>query len=97
MKTYSPQAAQDLALQAFQYLADDGELVEALLNATGLQPADLRQALSTPEFALSLLDFLLEDDQRVLGLADALNIPPTEVMAARIALAGPGHYGWNAD
>lgn len=97
MKTYSSQAAHDLALQAFQYLAGDDELVQALLASTGLQPADLRQALSTPEFSLSLLDFLLEDDQRVLGLADALNISPQEVMGARIALAGPGHYGWSVD
>lgn len=95
--SYTPQAARDLALRALPHIAADDELVEALLAMTGLRPQDLRQAVSDPGFALSLLDFLLEDDQRVLRFAQAAGIRPEEVMSARIALAGPGSHGWEAD
>ena len=43
-----------------------------------------------PEFALFLLDFLLESDQRVLAFAEAEGVAPDRIMAARAALSGPG-------
>ncbi|SEN94577.1 Protein of unknown function [Paracoccus alcaliphilus] len=89
--------AEALTVQALQFIASDQELVEALLAMTGLRALDLRQAAADPGFGVSLLDFLLEDDQRVLRFARSAGIAPQEVMTARTALAGPGSYGWTAD
>lgn len=94
---YTPSTARDLAMLALQHIAADDEQVAALLAATGLRAQDLRQAVAEPGFALSLLDFLLEDDRRVLDFAETARIRPEEVMAARTVLAGPGSYGWEAD
>ena len=54
----------------------------------------MRRAAGDPDIALHVLDYLLEDDARVLDAAADLNIKPGDLMAARTALAGPGSYGW---
>jgi hypothetical protein len=92
--TYTRESAQELATAALLYLAERPDLIEAFLGATGLQPQDLRRVASSPEMALHVLDFLLEDDARVMEAAAEMQIPPGDLMHARTALAGPGNYGW---
>lgn len=91
------QAAQDLAVQALGYMAADAEMIEGFLAATGLRLDDLRRAGQSPEFAGAVLDFLAEDDQRILGFAQSLGIDPVRVQRARTLLAGPGSEGWSVD
>ena len=69
-------------------------MLGGFLGATGLQPQDLRQAAGNPDIALHVLDYLLEDDQRVLEAAADLQVVPGDLLQARTALAGPGSYGW---
>ena len=92
--TYTRESAQELATSALLYLAGRPELIEDFLAATGLQPQDLRQVATRPDMALHVLDYLLEDDRRVMDAASELGIAPGEMMHARTALAGPGSYGW---
>lgn len=92
--TYTPNAAHNLAMEALVHLAGEPDLIEGFLAATGLDPADLRRAAQSPDIALHVLDYLLEDDRRVLAAAAAMQVAPGELMRARTALAGPGSHGW---
>lgn len=92
--TYTRKSAQDLAMTVLLYMADRPDLIGGFLETSGLQPQDLRRAAGDPDIALHILDFLLEDDRRVLEAAGDLEIRPGDLMAARTALAGPGSYGW---
>lgn len=93
--SYSPQAARDLALQVLEFMGQNTDLSAAFLAGSGLRAQDLRAAASDSGFALSLLDFLCEDDSRVLAFAQFAAIAPDRVMAARMVLAGPGSHGWD--
>lgn len=77
------------------YMAERPDLIGGFLESSGLQPQDLRRAAGNPDIALHVLDYLLEDDRRVLDAAADLNILPGDLMQARTALAGPGSYGWD--
>lgn len=92
--TYTREAAQDLAMAALIHLAGQSDLIAGFLGATGLEPGDLRQAAHSPDIALHVLDYLLEDDRRVLDAAAAMQVAPGDLMQARTALAGPGSHGW---
>ena len=94
---YSAQQAADLATQTLILLADRPQDLAQFMEAAGLQPADIRNFASRPDIALFLLDFLVEDDDRLCSFADSLGVRPGDIMTARTALSGPGSYGWEAD
>lgn len=94
---HNSRGADDLAMAGLVYIAERPELVSTFLGATGLQAQDLRGMAGSPELGLHVLDFLLEDDSRVLDAAEALQIRPQDLMSARVAIAGPGSYGWEAE
>ncbi len=85
--------ARDLAADALGFIAADPDLVTALLEVSGLQPGDLRKAAATPEFGLFLLDFILQDDRRVLAFAADRAVPPEAVLQARDWLVHGGGGG----
>ncbi|SNT72601.1 DUF3572 family protein [Paracoccus seriniphilus] len=85
---------QQLAASLLLYVLERPELVEGFLGVSGLRPEDLRQMAGTAELDLPLLDYILEDDGRVLDAAEALNLRPEDFLKTRIALDGPGGYGW---
>lgn len=81
-------------MAALIHLAGQPDLIGGFLAATGLEPGDLRRAAQSPDIALHVLDYLLEDDRRVIEAAAALEVAPGDLMGARTALAGPGSHGW---
>ncbi len=74
--------ARELSGHALGFIAADHALVSALLNWSGMQVEDLRQAAGTPEFEQFLLEFLLQDDERVLAFAQSRSVKPEIVMQA---------------
>lgn len=84
----TPNEARDIADAGFSHIAADGELVEALMAQSGGDVAGLRLMAARPEFAQFVLDFLLEQDQRVLDFAQAARISPQRVQMARAILGG---------
>ena len=80
--------ARDIADTGFSHIAADAELIEALLAQSGSDVAGLRAMASRPEFAVFVLDFLLEQDQRVLDFAASAGIRPERVQMARAILGG---------
>lgn len=97
----SKSRAQELASGALVFIASDDELASEMLAASGMQPADLRAVATSPEFGIFLLDFILQDDRRVLDFAHAQQIAPESVLHAREILSGlkPGmhHEGQDYD
>ncbi|WP_410217576.1 DUF3572 domain-containing protein [Paracoccus sp. (in: a-proteobacteria)] len=89
--------AQELAQDILLALAEQPEELVRFMETAGLQVSDLRELSNRPEIAVFLLDFLVEDDERLLAFAQALNLRPQDVMAARTALSGPGSFGWTVD
>lgn len=93
----SPESARQLAQTALLYLLQDPDLAAGFLGTTGLRPEDLRGLADRPELAVHVLDYLLEDDSRVMDAAQIMGVGPADLMSARTVLAGPGSFGWEAD
>lgn len=86
--------ARELAADALGFIASDPGMIAALLAGSGLQPGDLREAAGKPEFDLFLLDFILQEDDRVLAFAADRAVRPETVLQARQWLA---HLGGETD
>jgi hypothetical protein len=86
--------AEMLALQALGHLASDPDLLGAFMAATGADPAALRAGARDPAFLGAVLDFLLQEDARVLAFAAVAGIAPTLPAQARAALPGGQAWHW---
>lgn len=87
-------AAQVLALQALAWVLGQDDLLGYFLSATGAYPQDLGQLATQPLFMGAVLDFVMEDDQRVIAFCTAHNHPLTSVQNARMALPGAQYTHW---
>jgi hypothetical protein len=83
------EAAEMVAVQALSFIAGDPERLGQFLAETGIGPDTLRSAASDPKFLINVLDFVMRDDATVKAFANAAEIHPTSVAAARQALADP--------
>lgn len=88
------EAAEIVAIQALSFIAGDGELLGRFLSESGIGPETLRSAASDPHFLVSVLDFVLRDDETVQAYAKHSQHHPTTVAAARQALGDPD---WERD
>lgn len=90
----SPEAAETLALKALTWLVANDELLPIFLGSTGVSLDELKARAPETEFLTSVLDFLLMDDTWVLTFAEAENMPPETLLAARQALPGGQDVHW---
>jgi hypothetical protein len=90
----SQEAAETVALQALAWLAGNEDLLPVFLGSTGASESDLRSRMSSPDFLLSVLDFLMMDDAWVIAFCDASSIPYERPMQARHALPGGAPTHW---
>lgn len=90
----SQQAAEVFALGALGWLAGQEEILPLFLGATGASEADLRTRAGEPEFLLSVIEFLMMDDQWLIACCDALGEPYERVAEARFALPGGAETNW---
>lgn len=88
------QTAEIMALTALTWVLGQDDLVGAFLNATGAAPQDLGALTQTPLFQAAILDFLMEDDTRIIAFCDAQSLPYTSVQTARAALPGAQYLHW---
>ena len=91
------QGDQEIADAALLHLLGDPDLVGAFTGTSGMSVADLRAAAGLPELAAQSLEFICEDDQRLIAFAARAGVTPEHVARARLRLAGPGSHGWDAD
>jgi len=61
----------------------DGDRAERFLALTGLTPETLRDGLNDPAMLAAVLDFLANHEADLVAAADALEIDPATLIAAR--------------
>ena len=81
------EVAEIVAIQALSFVAGEPERLGAFLAESGIGPETLRSAAADPQFLVSVLDFVLRDDQTVKAFAIAAQLDPTNIAAARQALS----------
>lgn len=80
--------ARDIADIGFTHIASDPDMTGDLLAQAGADVSAIREMASRPDFAVFVLEFLLEYDERILGFATASGIKPERVQMARAVLGG---------
>ena len=88
MKRQETNAPSALALLALGWTLGDSTRAERLLALTGLTPDDLRQRLDDLGVLAATLGFLEAHEPDLIACADALEVTPAELVAARRALEG---------
>jgi hypothetical protein len=79
--------AEVLGLRALQYLAETDAL-EPFCAESGIARDDLARRAAESDLLAAVLDFVLQDDSRLLGLCAAADIRPETVVSARRLLPG---------
>lgn len=77
-----------VALQALAVSLGDDQRASRLLALTGLTPDDLRERAAEPDVLVAVLRFLEDHEPDLLAVANAMNVKPQELVAARSALEG---------
>lgn len=90
----APAAAEDLAVRALVWIAERDELAAGLLGASGAAAEDLRARAADPEFLGFVLDFLLADEEALLGFCADSGLSPDAPMRARAGLPGGDLPNW---
>ncbi len=79
----SAEVAEEIAVDALAFLAEDGETLGRFLGATGLGPETLRAAAGEPGFLAAVLEHLMGDETLLLVFAERRRLRPTLIAAAR--------------
>lgn len=82
----SIEQASGLALRALVWILGDEDRAQRLLDLTGLDPHDLRARAGEPAVLGSVLGFLEAHEPDLVECADALEVKPEALVAAREAL-----------
>jgi hypothetical protein len=85
-QSVSPEFGRSLATAALAFLAADSARLQRFLNLTGLGPHNLRDAAEDPAFHGSVLEYMLADEELVLGFAADSGVDPETVARAHRAL-----------
>ena len=83
----SPEAAEQLAIQALTFIGGDAAELGRFLALTGIGPAELRAAAHEPGFLAGVLDHILGYEPLLIAFAKDADINPAAVAQAREALA----------
>lgn len=93
-QTVSPDRAIVAGLQALSWIATDDDLFGAFLDQAGTDAAAVRARATDPAFLGFVLDFVLQEDARVIGFSGAQGMAPERVAQARRALPGGDTPEW---
>jgi hypothetical protein len=88
------ETAEILALQALEWVVGHEDLVNTFLGQSGFSPLDLARIGADPVLMAAVLDFILEDEARLLDFCSDKGLAPTAPMAARAHLPGGDVPHW---
>jgi Protein of unknown function (DUF3572) len=80
-------AAQDMAIAALTFIAQDPDRLGRFLAMSGLDPDGVRTAAAEPEFLVGVLDYLSSDEALLVAFTSDAGIEPTSIEAARRLLS----------
>ena len=86
--------AETRALEVLTWVLSEDDLIQVFMGATGASQNDLRSNTLSHEFLLSILDFVLMDDRRVISCSKFLNIDPSQIQLIRMSLDGGQEVTW---
>ncbi len=86
MQSASPNSARSLAVSALTFIAADPDRLGQFLGLTGLGPDNLRTAAADPAFLSSVLDYLVADEELLVGFAADAGLKPETIARAHAAL-----------
>ncbi len=86
--------AEILALRVLEWVAGQEDIINAFLGGSGLSPSDLARIAEDPVLMAAVLDFLLEDEARLLAFCADTGVAPTAPMSARAHLPGGDVPHW---
>jgi hypothetical protein len=78
--------SQTLALRALAWCVDDARRAGRLLELTGLTTNDLRARAAQPAVLAAILGFVEAHEPDLIACAEALDVKPERLIAARRAL-----------
>jgi Protein of unknown function (DUF3572) len=84
----SRQAAEDLAIQALNFLATEPQRLSRFLALSGLAPDSIRAAAAESGFLAGVLAHLGQDESLLVAFAAEAGVKPADVDRARRLLAG---------
>jgi hypothetical protein len=79
--------AEDLAVAALAFIAQDAERLQRFLALSGLSPLDIREAAADPGFLAGVIDHVSQDEALLVSFAADSGIDPAEVATARRLLS----------
>ncbi len=85
--------AEALAIQAFSFIVADSDRLGRFLAASGLGPAEIREAAGEPTFLAGVLDHIAGHEPLLLSFAAETGTAPKDIIAARAALGGTSWEG----
>ena len=86
----TPDQAHTLALKALAYLVNSEGALQRLMDQSGLDVGTLKDRAGDADMQASLLDFLLSDEELLMGFCDEDSTDPRTLHLARHLLGG-GH------
>ena len=83
MRIQDTNQAETLALAALGWALGEPARAQRLLSLTGLTPDDLRDRIGDPGLLSAALTFLEAHEPDLVAAAEALGVPPAELVEAR--------------
>tara|TARA_B100001093_G_scaffold381374_1_gene366912 strand:+ start:271 stop:549 length:279 start_codon:yes stop_codon:yes gene_type:complete len=90
----TPRSAQTYALTVLGWLVARDDLLELFVGSTGSTLESMKENAQEEGFLVSVLDFLMMDDQWVLDCCYDTNLDPNNMRLARLALPGGEEMHW---
>ncbi|QND46817.1 DUF3572 domain-containing protein [Rhizobium lusitanum] len=81
---------QETAIAVLGWLANEPDMFGRFLALTGVEPAQVRNAINEPAFLAGMLDFLMNHEPTLLAFCEASGMAPETVMAAAAHFSPPG-------
>ncbi len=86
--------AEELAVSALLFIANDPELMPRFLNITGINASDIRQAAASKGFLAGVLQFILAHEPTLMAFSERSGYPPQSIGEAVNFLPGGEQPIW---
>lgn len=80
--------AEILGLQALSHVAEHEDILIAYLNLSGLTLEELKNSAGDPAILGSILDYFLQNENRLINFCESMDIAPDQLQKARQYLPG---------
>lgn len=80
----------ETAIAVLGWLANEPDMFGRFLALTGVEPAQVRNAINEPAFLAGMLDFLMNHEPTLLAFCETSGIAPEAVAAASAHFSPPG-------